>query len=348
MKHRIGSSRAIGNRAPCRHPERHDIENVRIGRKVGIVKRGLEGIATVVVLCLVSVLGLSQAALGDDPPFVGWTEIAPSLTPGHEPDDPNICKKGHENCVHSVIREMDRRFGELLETCDHDALFALTYLRTTEEYHRFWHEEPFDDQGWLNHYDAVFADYYFRAIDAWQKGRHDEVPPAWRVAFQASDDRAVSGSGSLYLGMSAHINRDLPFVLYELGLVAPDGTSRKADHDRVNEFLNRVSDELFPELARRLDPTVDDTNIEGTTIDDFATFQIIPTWREAAWRNAELLANAPTEEARELVAQEIETAAYLEAVAIREATAYQEPLFGLLDLWDADDRDAYCFENRYS
>jgi hypothetical protein len=38
----------------------------------------------------------------------------------------------------------------------------------------------------------------------------------------------VTGSGDLLLGISAHVNRDLPFVLASLGLVAPDGTSRKA------------------------------------------------------------------------------------------------------------------------
>lgn len=307
------------------------------------MRRGIKGIIAIVVLGAVSLPGASHVAFGEDPPYVSWTEITPGLTTGHDPDDTNICKKGHENCVHSVIKEMDRRFGTLLDTCDHDALFALTYLRTTEEYHRFWHEGSFDDQAWLNHYDAVFADYYFRAIDDWRKGYHDRVPPAWRVAFEASDDRAVSGSGSLFLGISAHINRDLPFVLYEIGLVAPDGTSRKADHDKVNEFLNRVGDELFPELARRLDPTVDDGDIEGTTIDDFASFQIVPTWREEAWRNAERLAMASDNEERAQVAQEIEAAAYLEALAIRDATAYN-----LLSSFDADDRDAYCFENRYS
>lgn len=304
---------------------------------------GTKRAIAVLVLVVLSVPGAAVAAFGDDPLFVPWTELAPSLTAGYDPDDPNICKSGQEACVHSVIKEMDRRFTKLLDTCDHDALFALTYLRTTEEYHRFWHEEPFDDQGWLNHYDAVFGEYYFRAIDAWQKGRHDEVPPAWKVAFRASDDRAVSGSGSLFLGMSAHINRDLPFVLYEIGLTAPDGTSRKADHDRVNAFLNRVSDELFPELARRLDPTVDDSNISGTTIDDFASFQIVPTWRETAWRNAERLANASSEAERALVAQDIEDYAYTQAVLLRDATRYH-----LLSSFDAGDRDAYCFENRYS
>jgi hypothetical protein len=288
-------------------------------------------------------IGIAIAALvpavarAEDPLFVEWTDILPTLSSGYDPDDPNICKSGKEQCVHSVIREMERRFTPLADSCDHDAVFSLTYLRTTEEYHRFWHEGPFADPGWLNHYDAVFGDYYFRAADDWRHERYDEVPEAWRVAFQASDDRAVTGSGSLFLGMSAHINRDLPFVLHEIGLFAPDGTSRKADHDTVNEFLNRVADDLFPELAGRFDPTIDDSEIEGTTLDNLLTFQVVPSWRENAWRNAERLANAATDAERAQVTQEIEDAAAAEAYTFLASYAY-----GPLSSFDADDRDAYC------
>jgi hypothetical protein len=47
-----------------------------------------------------------------------------------------------------------------------------------------------------------------------------------------------------------------------------------SDHHRVNEFLNRVTDDLYAEIARRFDPTIDDGDLPGTT-DDAALFQII-------------------------------------------------------------------------
>ena len=116
-----------------------------------------------------------------------------------------------------------------------------------------------------------------------------DVPPAWRVAFDAARDRAVSANGNLLLGINAHVQRDLPFVLYSVGLVRPDGGSRKPDHDRVNRILNRVTDDIIAEVARRFDPSIEDTNAP-TTLDDFVLFQSIVSWREMAWRNAELLA----------------------------------------------------------
>ena len=137
------------------------------------------------------------------------------------------------------------------------------------------------------------------------------------------------------LGINAHVQRDLPFVLYGIGLVTPEGTSRKSDHDRVNQILNRVTDDVIAEIARRFDPTIDDGNAP-TTLDDFVLFQSIVSWRETAWRHAELLAQAPTPEARERVAQDIENYASSQASAIRRATQYL-PLSG-----GSTARDAYC------
>ena len=75
----------------------------------------------------------------------------------------------------------------------------------------------------------------------------------------------MSGMGNVFLGMNAHVNRDLPFVLESIGLVKPDGTSRKPDHDRVNDFLAATNQYLLPEAAKYLDPTLDDGDVPGTS-----------------------------------------------------------------------------------
>jgi Family of unknown function (DUF5995) len=124
-------------------------------------------------------------------------------------------------------------------------------------------------------------------------------------------------------------------VLYPVGLVRADRTSRKADHDRVDVILNRIQDEIISEIARRFDPSVDDSNLP-TTLDDAAIFQALAGWREKAWRNAELLAAAPTPDARELVVAAIEQDAATEARAIVAATGYP-PLLG-----GRAARDAFC------
>jgi Family of unknown function (DUF5995) len=289
----------------------------------------------VVILLLAMLLLHSGVARADDPPYVGWTELLPGLTTEYAPSSENDCTAGRTRCVDAAIREMLRRFDRLASSCDHDSIFALAYLRTTEEYRRTI-ENPtfFEDTPFVNHEAAVFADYYFRAFDSWHAGRAEAVPPAWATAFHAADERAVSASGNLSLGINAHIQRDLPFVLAGIGLVKPDGSSRKTDHDRVNEFLNRVTDDLYAEIARRFDPTIDDGDLPGEA-DNFAEFQIIPAWRETAWRNAQRLVAADSPEARAQVADSIEAYAASQADAIRQATAYGP-------LQNSAPRDAYC------
>lgn len=283
-------------------------------------------------------LGLPAAAIAEEPTYLGWPAALPPVPGSFVPSTEDDCLKGRTKCVDAVIREMYRRFDPLASSCDHDAVFSLAYLRTTEEYRRTI-EDPafFEDTAFVNHEDVVFAEYYFRAHDAWNSSLRAATPPAWAHAFAAAEQRELSAIGNLVLGMNAHIQRDLPFALASIGLTAPDGRTRKTDHNRVNIFLNRVPDDLMPELARRFDPTIDDGDLP-TTVDDIASFQIIPTWRETAWRNAERLVAAKTAEQRALVAADIEAYAASQAALLREATAYRAGR-------SSADRDAYCAVN---
>jgi hypothetical protein len=258
-----------------------------------------------------------------DPPFIPWSSLLPGLTFAYEPSSANDCQAGQLSCVDSVIAEMTARFNALDATCDHATLFALTYLRTTEQYKSAVIEPGFfSDPNFINHQDANFARQYFDAWDAYHGGNPSGAPRAWQIAFRASEEKLVNGTGSILLGMNAHVNRDLPYVLAAIGLVKSDGSSRKPDHDKVNVFLNRVLEPLFDESAARYDPIVDDTQIDGTQLDELALLQILVGWREQAWRNAEALVSAPTPEARALVEQQIEKTAAIEANLILVATSY--------------------------
>ena len=276
-------------------------------------------------------------AAADDPPFVGWSTILPGLTSGYDPTSSNICVAGKLRCVDAIIKEMQRRFAPQASSCNHDAVFSLTYLRTTEEYRRATTTPGFfDDPGFVNHEAAVFASYYFEAYDDWHAGRTDQVPAAWKVALDAADKQSVSAGGNLLLGMAAHINRDLPYVLDAIGLVKPDGSSRKPDHDQVNVFLNRVTEPLIAEIARRFDPSISSDDVQGTQLDATALFQLVVAWREAAWRHAEQLAAATTITERKAVEQSIESYATSLEASLRASNRYDPPLT------TPAGRNAYC------
>jgi Family of unknown function (DUF5995) len=283
----------------------------------------------------------ASTATADDL-IANWPAALPGLTEGYEPSSEDDCKSGRIRCVDAVVKEMDRRLDPLASSCDHDSMFALLYLRVTEEYRRQVGAPDafFTDEGFVNHEDAVFARYYFEAQDAYASRPRSEVPRAWLEAFDAAAGHQVSGMGNLLLGVNAHVNRDLPYVMAAIGMVKPDGSSRKPDHDKVNEILFDAYSPAIAEAARRFDPSVS-TELPlplANALNMNSGMAAIQAWRETAWRNAERLANAPDAAARTQVERDIEAYAGNQAAAIRGATSYG-PLQG------SAGRDAFCAQH---
>jgi hypothetical protein len=215
-------------------------------------------------------------------------------------------------------------------------VFALAYTRITQSY-AWATDQPgsFTDVPFANHQAAVFARYYTDAWSNWRAGKRAAVPRAWLTAFDASAAGTVTGTGDLLLGINAHINRDLPYVLAAVGLVAPDGTSRKRDFDQVEHVLAAAIRALTVEAAHRFDPAMDDRQ-DPLDAAYSLVMQVVSVARENAWRNAEALVSAPTPEARALVEAKIERDANAAAQAILSAQSYLPPLTS------PRSRDAHC------
>jgi hypothetical protein len=278
--------------------------------------------------------GLPTVDVSSDPWFVGWSELLPAGYAGVDTDSSDVCVAGRIACVDGVIRRLERQVSDL--GCNHNAIFSLAYARTSEKVAAVERANPafFADNPWLNHYDATFADMYFDAWNSWR--RTGTAPAAWALAFRTADQERASAAGNLLLGLSAHVNRDLPFTLYAIGLVSPDGASRKPDHDAVNRILNLVISPLLDEIAARYDPSVRVVPGLPERLDDFLVFQVLPQWRQEAWDNAVALASAPDAAARAVIADGIERAAVTKGQALLGLTQYVPPLTS------SAARDAYC------
>lgn len=301
----------------------------------GVVLAAVVAIALPLMAPAASALPLTSPA-ATDPPFIGWSALLPALTYQYDPSSVDDCVAGRPGCVRGTIRQMQQRFEQLADACDHNAVFALTYLRTTQSYLEYSQTPGFlSDPAFVNHQDVAFAQMYFDAYDNYRAGHLERVPKAWQIALSAADRHRVSGLGNLLLGMNAHVNRDLPFVLAAIGLATPSGASRKPDHDQIDVMLNHVIEPLVAEAAARFDPQLPNVRTPfgvGWT----ALLQALVLWREAAWRNAELLVSAPTPQARDLVAAQIEATAATTATTILAGTAYLPPVTSTMI------RDNYC------
>jgi hypothetical protein len=290
------------------------------------MRRG--GVLGLAVAAVLLVAAPAQARSIYDIP---WTTLLPPLDHPHQIIDPqrtDFCQTASESCVETVIHRLDdirRSFG-----CDHRAIFALTYERLTEAFKPFIAKHVFDDPDRLIHEDALFAQYYFNAVEADRHGQ--PVPEAWRLAFDANKNLDISGIQDMLLGINAHVQRDMPFVLAAVGLRLADGRSFKPDHDRVNDVLDAAFDPIVNEVARDYDPLTSVLASPLTPADNILGLELVKVWREEVWRNAEALLGAKTMDARSKIANRIEANAAGWARLIRSVTVkgYRAK------------RDAYC------
>jgi hypothetical protein len=230
-----------------------------------------------------------------------------------------VCPRQRDACVDRLVASMKRGYERL--GCEHNSAFALLYLRTTESIRDAIRAGEFSDRAVWNQTTTAFGRYYLDAFRAWRSGHARRAPMAWRIAFRAATHKRVSTLGDVFLGISAHINRDLAFVYYRLGVKNHD------DHLHVNTILARVRPPALAEITARLDP-----DLGGQGPND-PTLQLdIIAWRELAWTNAQRLAAAPDRAARRAVAADIDRHAVWMARRIKAAFAAT----------DAARRDAFC------
>lgn len=274
--------------------------------------------------------GQSSAEVIDIP----WTELLPPIPTAKNPQPGPVanCRDAKPKCVRVTIqrlRTLRNRLG-----CDHRAVFATTYLELTKQIRDDMRaglvRREMIDPKYLYTEDGLFANFYFKVIRAWRRG--EPIPEAWRIAFQAAEDGDRAGVQDMLLGINAHVQNDMPFVLASLGLRTRDGRSRKPDHDFTNGTLNRGYPRVVAAVRERFDPSIDLSNSPLVPLDDLAGLELTRTWREVVWRNAERLQNARDDAERARVARSIEDYAALNARLIAAAGL---PGYGAT-------RDAYC------
>jgi hypothetical protein len=294
-----------------------------------------------VAACALALGGLAAAGAGSaparsaHPANVHWESLLPAMPSPSEiqPGKVAFCRKATYRCVDVQIKRMRRLQKQL--GCDHRAVFATTYLELTRQYRADLSagmKKQLMDLKYLYREVAVFANVYFATVKLGKRGL--DIPEAWRIAFETARDGQVNAAQDMLLGINAHVQNDMPFVIAALGLRTKSGASRKPDHDLVNEVLDRAYERVVSAVADRYDPFVTTTNAPWNPGDDVLGLEMVKGWRENVWRNAERLVNASSDEERRRVADDIETRA---ADWARGIATFQTP-------GDRERRDAYCRE----
>jgi hypothetical protein len=273
----------------------------------------------------------ARAYTAPPPPNIDWTTLLPPLaSPANvQPHDIPGCATPSIACIDQEITQMKALKDRL--GCDHRAVFDTTYLVLTQTLRNTMAADPhfFDDPDWLYYEDAEFGHLYFSTMAAYDAGQ--KVAPAWQIAFDTAKRGGVSAVQDMLLGINAHVQNDMPYMLAAVGLREPDGATHKPDHDRFNEVLRRAFGPVIQAVSA-FDASVPVFAPGWTSLDDLAGLQGVMAWREVVWREAEQLLNAKTPRQRQLVEDAIAENAALTARLIAAP-----PLPGYRPV-----RDAYC------
>jgi hypothetical protein len=182
-----------------------------------------------------------------------------------------------------LAARLDARARLLEESRDARCVFTHAYALMTRRIAAELPESDLDDADWVVELAEAFAAKYFAALDAFDEGA--EPPDAWRAVFTTIAGRRTSVVEELVFGVYAHIVRDLPHALRELGFADAGGRSRLRDHHTVTAIVGRAIEEIQAAVAERYGPYVRWLDRVGEGYDEILTNYGIRLSRGMAWYN---------------------------------------------------------------
>jgi hypothetical protein len=105
---------------------------------------------------------------------------------------------------------------------DSRCVFTYAYAYMTERLKEGLPSAGLADPDWIVDLAEVFGGLYVAAVTAWDEDR-ERVPEGWRAVFETICPKRTSPFEDLVFAMAAHIIRDLPHALIEVGLEDANG-----------------------------------------------------------------------------------------------------------------------------
>ena len=169
--------------------------------------------------------------------------------------------------------------------------FNRLYLAVTRGVSTWLEENEQASPGFLERLDVLFANVYFRALDAVGGGDLGDYPyRAWKPLFERRRRRDIAPLQFALAGMNAHINHDLAIGVQDVcGLlgVRPDRDGGEyADYIAVNGLIERTEGEV--KLWLLTGALVEIDRHFGPVDDAIAIWNVVQA-REAAWTHAQVL-----------------------------------------------------------
>lgn len=193
--------------------------------------------------------------------------------------------------LHARMQELAGRLGALQATYeaarDSRCVFAYCYKIMTIRLDSALDTFPFDEPSRVVDLAERFAECYFAAMDAFDRG--DLPPGAWHTVLEAVQAPMSSVIEDLIFPITAHIVHDLPIALQELSVTYPAWRPQLHDFDLVNDIMGKAIDSVRDDVTRRYSPALRWVDRIERQYDQIATDYGIRMSRALAWYNAERL-----------------------------------------------------------
>lgn len=209
-----------------------------------------------------------------------------------------------------ILERMQGQIGQWEQSRDHRVVFLSCYRMMTQNMLEAIAGGEFQDPAWVNRLLHHFADYYFWALEAYER-EPGQAPPVWQVAHGSQANRQALQH--LLLGVNAHINYDLVLAVSDVlegeweHLSPQQRQMRYADHCQVNRVIAQTVDSVQDQVIERFDPAMDWVDRLMGPLDEWLISRLITHWRDQVWQNALDRISAPQAE-REHLRQRVERA----------------------------------------
>lgn len=190
----------------------------------------------------------------------------------------------HVERLEAVAARLDAHALALEARKDSRCVFTHAYALMTRRIVAELPTGELDDPAWVVALAETFAERYFYALDAYDDGA--ELPPAWDAVFRTICGRRTSVLEDLVFGVYAHIVRDLPHALQEVGLTDAAGRTRIRDHHTLTAIVASTIEDVQEAVAARYGPYVRSLDRIGKRYDEILTGYGIRLSRGMAWYNA--------------------------------------------------------------
>jgi hypothetical protein len=204
--------------------------------------------------------------------------------------------------IDQVLHKMIQRADAWEKTGDQRCIFLRCYSMMSTNMATAITEGHFHDPKWISTLMLRFAEYYFEALDNYE--RHStETSQAWQQVHDATAHSSLHVLQCLLLGVNAHINYDLPLSLYdclreEWSILPPNQQQlRQEDHEKVNQVIASTIDAVQDAVIEPHAPVMAIVDRVMGRMDEWLLSQLISSWRNEVWSVATSLLDAvdPTE-----------------------------------------------------